>query len=185
MSIHYQYLGILFLVHYDSIYGLVSIWCLYYALLQTLSPQVTLDVAIGTVFLHLSNFGLGLSFVADFSNTRARAPTSAECTFSFPAWRAMHFGHMVWIRILVFFHWLLFFLYPYKWIAVFSRLNNMILAIDQWSYSTQHLVKLAVDPTLDSFALHPAGCFPWFPMIKKKSGGTLNLLSFNLVNITY
>ena len=34
---------------------------------------LTLNVAMLTVFLYLSNFGLGLSSVADFSNPGARA----------------------------------------------------------------------------------------------------------------
>ena len=40
---------------------------------------LTLNVAICIVCLHFSNFCC-LSSVADFSNTEARAPTSAGCT---------------------------------------------------------------------------------------------------------
>ena len=39
---------------------------------------LTLNVAMLTMFLHLNNFGLGLTSIADFSNPKARAPTSAE-----------------------------------------------------------------------------------------------------------
>ena len=44
-----------------------------------------LNVAISNLLLHLSKFCLclSLSSVADFSNTRARAPTSVECTSFF------------------------------------------------------------------------------------------------------
>ena len=38
-----------------------------------------LNVAICIVLLHLSNFCFSLSSLADFSNTGARAPTSAGC----------------------------------------------------------------------------------------------------------
>ena len=43
-----------------------------------LSKVLTLNVTICIVLLHLSCFCLCLSFVADFSNNGARAPTSAE-----------------------------------------------------------------------------------------------------------
>ena len=43
--------------------------------------KVTLNVTMCTVHLHLSKLHLGLSFVADFSNTGTRA----ECTHCFPA----------------------------------------------------------------------------------------------------
>ena len=39
-----------------------------------------LNVSMLTMFLHLSNFTLGLIFLADFSNTETRTPTSAEPT---------------------------------------------------------------------------------------------------------
>ena len=44
---------------------------------------------------------MDLSSVADFSNTEARDPTSAERTPYFSLQRAMQFGHMVWIRVMV------------------------------------------------------------------------------------
>ena len=53
---------------------------------------LTLNSPMYTVFLHLINFGLGS--VADFSNMRARALTSAERA-PFTARRAMWFGYMV------------------------------------------------------------------------------------------
>ena len=54
-----------------------------------------LSVAVCTVLLHLSNFYLGLSSAADFSNTGARTSTSVERTPFLPAQRAMQFGYMV------------------------------------------------------------------------------------------
>ena len=39
---------------------------------------LTLNITMLAMFLHLSKLGLGS--VADFQNTKARAPTTAECT---------------------------------------------------------------------------------------------------------
>ena len=55
---------------------------------------LTLNVAICIVCLHFSSFCY-LSPVADFSNTEARAPTSAERTPFLPARRAMRFMYVV------------------------------------------------------------------------------------------
>ena len=66
----------------------------------TLFKVLTLNVAMWIVFLHLSNFGLGLSSGTEFSKTlndSSKAPASAERTFCSSARRAMQFGHMVWI----------------------------------------------------------------------------------------
>ena len=69
------------------------------------------------------------------------------------------FGHMVWIShgnlsVAVFF---CIFLsnrcHLYKWIAVVSWLNCLILALDLWGGSAQHLWKLAIDLKLDSSVL--------------------------------
>ena len=51
-----------------------------------------LKVALVTMFLQLSM--LGLDSVADFSNSEAKAPTSAECTLFFTAVR----GDAVWMK---------------------------------------------------------------------------------------
>ena len=51
---------------------------------------LTLNFAFCIVRLHFSNFCL--SSVADFSNTEARAPTSARCATFLPMRRAMRFG---------------------------------------------------------------------------------------------
>ena len=51
---------------------------------------LTLNVAICSVCLHFSSFDC-LSSVADFSNTEARAPTSAGRAPFLPARRAMRF----------------------------------------------------------------------------------------------
>ena len=68
---------------------------------------VTLNVAICIVRLHFSNFCL--SSVADFSNTEARAPTSAGHVPFLSARRAMRFGHVVWVWVMVIFRWLFLF----------------------------------------------------------------------------
>ena len=59
-----------------------------------------------TVFLHLSELGLGS--IADFFNTGAKAPTSTERAPCLPSERAMWFVCMVWIRVMVFFRKLLY-----------------------------------------------------------------------------
>ena len=70
---------------------------------------LTLNVAIWIVCLHLSSFCLSLSSVADFSNTEARAPTSAGRAPSLPAWRAMRFMYVFWVWVMVIFRWLFLF----------------------------------------------------------------------------
>ena len=68
---------------------------------------LTLNVSICIVRLHFSNFYL--SSVADFSNTEARAPTSAGRTLFLHARRAIRFGHVVWVYVMVIFRWLFLF----------------------------------------------------------------------------
>ena len=70
---------------------------------------LTLNVAICIVCLHLSSFCLSLSSVADFSNTEARAPTSAGRAPFLPARRAMRFMYVVWVWVMVIFRWLFLF----------------------------------------------------------------------------
>ena len=70
---------------------------------------LTLNVAICIVCLHFSSFCLGLSSVADFSNTEARAPTSAGRAPFLPARRAMRFMDLVWVLVMVIFRWLFLF----------------------------------------------------------------------------
>ena len=86
------------------------------------------------MLLHLSNFCLCLSSVADFSNTGARALTSAECPCILPTWRAMWFGYMVWARVMVIFWWSYFNLinryHPKRWVAVVPWLNYLTPAVD-------------------------------------------------------
>ena len=89
---------------------------------------LTLKVAIWTIYLHLSKLSLG--YVADFLNTEARAPTSAECIHCLLAWRLMWFGCIILIRVMVIFCWLFFFIngyHPYRRVAVISWLNYLIL----------------------------------------------------------
>ena len=68
---------------------------------------LTLNVAICIVCLHFSSFCL--SSVADFSNTEARAPTSAGHAPFLPARRAMRFMYVVWVQVMVIFWWLFLF----------------------------------------------------------------------------
>ena len=68
----------------------------------------TLNVAIFIVCLHFSSFCC-LSSVADFSNTDARAPTSAGHAPFLPARRAMRFMFLVWVWVMVIFRWLFLF----------------------------------------------------------------------------
>ena len=68
---------------------------------------LTFNVAICIVRLHFSYFCL--NSVADFSNTEARAPTSAGRAPFLPACRAMRFGHVVWVWVMVIFRWLFLF----------------------------------------------------------------------------
>ena len=60
---------------------------------------LTLNVVICIVCLHFSSFRC-LSFVADFSNTAARAPTSAGRTSFLPARRPMRFMYLVWVWVI-------------------------------------------------------------------------------------
>ena len=68
-----------------------------------------LYVAILIVSLHFSNFCFSLSSEADISNTGTRAPTSAEPTPFFPTRRAIRFGLVVWVWVMVIFRWLFLF----------------------------------------------------------------------------
>ena len=83
-SIHCQYCGILFLLHCVMVFMFLYA---YYVMLYRRCSQLQflayfkvlmLNVTICNVLLHLSNFCLCLSSIADFSNTGVRAPTSAE-----------------------------------------------------------------------------------------------------------
>ena len=67
-----------------------------------------LNVAICIVCLHFSSFCC-LSSVADFSNTEARAPTSAGRAPFLPVWRARRFMYVVWVWVMVIFRWLFLF----------------------------------------------------------------------------
>ena len=71
---------------------------------------LTLSVAICVVCLHFNSFYY-LSSVADFSNTKARAPTSAGHAPFLPVRRAMRFMYVVWVCVIVIFWWLFLFLF--------------------------------------------------------------------------
>ena len=82
-------------------------WCDKFGSWPILFRVLTLNVAICIVCLHFSSFCL--SSVADFSNTEARAPTSAGRTPFLPARRAMRFMYVVWVWVMVIFRWLFLF----------------------------------------------------------------------------
>ena len=69
---------------------------------------LTFIVAICIVCLHFSSFSC-LSSVADFSNTEARAPTSAGRAPFSPARKAIGFMYVVWVWVMVIFRWLFLF----------------------------------------------------------------------------
>ena len=75
----------------------------------------------------------------------------------FSAWRAMRFGHTMWVKVIITFRWLYFNLInrwlPYGRVAVVSWLNHLILAVDLWGISSQYQVKRVVNPTMGSSAL--------------------------------
>ena len=95
---------------------------------------LTLNVTVCIVCLHFSSFCY-LSSVADFSNTEARAPTSAGCAPFLPARRAMRFMYVVWVWVMVIFRWLFFILiyrsHTYRWTAVVSRSNKRSWALSR------------------------------------------------------
>ena len=104
---------IFFLVRYGSIYffmHMMFILCPAADAVRsgnwfTLFKVLKLNVTLWTVFLHLSNFGFGLSLgsVADFSNTRTRALISVEPALCLLTRRAIQFGLTIWIRVRIIF----------------------------------------------------------------------------------
>ena len=92
---------------------------------------LTLKVDSCIVLLHLSNFCFSLRSVADFSNTGARAPTSAGRAPFLLARREMRFEHVVWVWVMVIFRCLCFILihrHRFKrWVAEVPWLNYLIL----------------------------------------------------------
>ena len=117
----------------------------------------TLNLTIWTTFLHLINFCLGLSSAAGFFNPGARVPTSAKCSSCFSVRSGG--GGDAWFELVTvsfvsyIFSLLINRFHRYRWVALVSWLNYLILAIDLSGSFVQYLVKLTVDPTLDSSAL--------------------------------
>ena len=68
---------------------------------------LTLNVAICIVRLHFSNFCW--SSITDFSNTKARDPTSARRPPFLPTRREMRFELVIWVWVMVIFRWLFLF----------------------------------------------------------------------------
>ena len=118
---------------------------------------LTLIAVMLARFWHLSQLGLSLGSVTDFSNAGVEAPTSAKHASCSP--REGRCGLEVWFELIMeIFHWPLFFLisihHLYRWVAVVCSLDiYLILAVYLRRSSTQHLVKSANDPHLDSFPL--------------------------------
>ena len=105
-------------LRYDCICVLVHILCLCYDSMADavssgrwpiLFKVLTLNVAICIVLLHFSNFCFSLSSIADFSNTGTRALTLDGRALFLPARRAMQFGQVVCVWIMVISRWLCFY----------------------------------------------------------------------------
>ena len=113
-----------------------------------------LNVTIWLVLLCFDYFCFNLISASDLSNTEARAPTSAGRTPFLPVRRAMAFGHVVWVWIIVIFWWLGFILirrsHSKRGSAVVPWLKSLILAFVPWDLSAQYLVRHAVDPSFRS-----------------------------------
>ena len=111
---------------------------IYHRCWSILFKVLMLNVAFCIMILHLSSFCFSQSFVADVSKTGTRAPTSAKRAPFLPAWRAMQFEHVVWVRVMVIFRLLWFNLInrrnPKRWVAIVPRRNYLILAIDLWRF---------------------------------------------------
>ena len=94
---------------------------------------LTLNIIISIMLLHFSNFCFTLSSLANISNTVTRAPTSAGRASFLRTGRAMWFGQVVWVWVMVIFRWLRFILthrsHPYRWAAVAPRSNFLILVV--------------------------------------------------------
>ena len=93
-----------------------------------------LHVAMLTMLLHLSDFGLGSE--EDFLNTEARAPNLAEHAPYLIAWRAMWFGPMVHIYIYIY-------IIRYKYASVHVCKCNIFLS----KYNIQ-LIQIKVDKNI-------------------------------------
>ena len=94
---------------------------------------LTLNVTICTLRLYFSNFCFTLSSGADFSNTGARAPTSAgrPPLFSHRV-KTMWYGRVVSVWVTVFHGFVFFIIYwshPYTWAAVIPRSKYLILVV--------------------------------------------------------
>ena len=115
-------------------------------------------------FYNLSNFCFCLSSVADFLNTGARASISAGRAPFLLARKAMRFGHVVWVWVMIIFQWLCFIFIQRRhlkiWVAVDPRLNYLFLAVYPRSLSAQYLVKRAVDPFSGSSAFTTTALLP-------------------------
>ena len=152
---------------------------------------LTLNVAICIVCLHYSNFCFSLSAEADFSNTEARAPTSAgHAPFFTPSksdavWTGglsvCHSNLLVTVFIL------LHRSHPYKWAAVVPWSNYLIVAVEPYDSYAKGQVRHGVEPSvsLTRSTLCSSCCFPLLSKKKKVSFflPLLSILNFNLVNV--
>ena len=142
MSIHYHYYGIFILVCYRFCTHTISMFCSAPDAVCSGNKFIVfnvemLKVAMLTMLLHL----FSLCSVSDF-----RAPTSVELA---EGWCGLD----VWFELVtITFWWRSFFFllinrrHPYRWVAVVSWLNYLILVVDQWDSFTAGLF-------LDSFTL--------------------------------
>ena len=86
-----------------------------------------------------------------------------KASFVYPYELQCSLERIVWIHVMIIF---INRRYPYRWVGVASLLNFLILAVDQWGSSAQHLVKHAVYSFRFIRLISHATCgTPWFPLL--------------------
>ena len=125
---------------------------------------LTLKVFMLNVFLNIT---LVFIFVADFSNTKARAPISVERVVCLPMWWVMWFEFLVWIWVMVILHWLFF-----------SSIDAILIdLLHLFSDRTVWSLRLTYEASAPSiWWIVPLACIwlysscfiPWFPMLHSR-----------------
>ena len=121
---------------------------------------LTLNVAICIVCLHFSSFCL--SSVADFSNTEARALTSAGRALVYVCGLSTSHGYL---SMAVFI--LIYRSHSYRWAAVVPRLNWQSWALSRWTHTYIMLLPMCT----------------WGKKKTKQKKNAFFTLSFNLVKV--
>ena len=126
---------------------------------------LTLNVAICIVCLHFSSFCC-LSSVADFSNTEARAPTSAGCASFFSSTKSdavyvcgLSVGHG-YLSMAIFI--LIYRSHSYRWAAVVPRSNWRSLALSHKTHTSK--TRLGIAFGRQRFYLHTFSSIMLLPM---------------------